>query len=186
MGEDIRITVTKKIIMESLISLMKEEDFENITIKEICNKAKISRSTFYSHYEDIYALLANYEKELYQSFELDKLYEKDVNTEFVQKNMMLNILKKVEENKDFYRVYFKNSGSGYMEKAIERLSKNLVDLWLKQEIFEDRTDAEYFFTFYKAGYIAIIKEWLEKPKEKRESAEEMTDTLLLINRMQMK
>ena len=38
---------------EALISLLKVKDLEYITVKEICEKAGVNRSTFYLHYETI-------------------------------------------------------------------------------------------------------------------------------------
>lgn len=35
---------------EALITLLEKEDFEYITIKEICDTAGVNRSTFYLHY----------------------------------------------------------------------------------------------------------------------------------------
>ena len=36
---------------EALISLLRVKDLEYITVKEICEKAGVNRSTFYLHYE---------------------------------------------------------------------------------------------------------------------------------------
>ena len=38
---------------EALINLLEYKDIDYITIKEICNKAGVNRSTFYLHYENI-------------------------------------------------------------------------------------------------------------------------------------
>lgn len=38
---------------EALIYLLEKKDIEYITIKEICKKAGVNRSTFYLHYENI-------------------------------------------------------------------------------------------------------------------------------------
>ena len=43
---------------EALISLLEKKDFAYITIKEICDKAGVNRSTFYLHYENTSDLLA--------------------------------------------------------------------------------------------------------------------------------
>ena len=43
---------------EALIALLKKKDFEFITVKEICEKAGVNRSTFYLHYENLGDLLA--------------------------------------------------------------------------------------------------------------------------------
>ena len=38
---------------EALIALLEVKDLEYITVKEICQKAGVNRSTFYLHYETI-------------------------------------------------------------------------------------------------------------------------------------
>ena len=43
---------------KALIELLEKKDFEYITIKEICEKAEVNRSTFYLHYENTSDLLA--------------------------------------------------------------------------------------------------------------------------------
>ena len=42
---------------EALIYLLEKKDIEYITVKEICNKAGVNRSTFYLHYESISDLI---------------------------------------------------------------------------------------------------------------------------------
>ena len=42
---------------EALIALLEKKDFEYISIKEICQKAGVNRSTFYLHYENTADLL---------------------------------------------------------------------------------------------------------------------------------
>ena len=49
MKEDLRITKTRKVLFETLVLLMKEKSFEEIKVSDICKKALINRSTFYSH-----------------------------------------------------------------------------------------------------------------------------------------
>ena len=56
MKEDLRVTKTKKLLYETLISLMEAKSFEEIKVSDICKKALINRSTFYSHYSDKYEL----------------------------------------------------------------------------------------------------------------------------------
>ena len=42
---------------EALIALLEKKDFAYITVKEICEKAGVNRSTFYLHYENTADLL---------------------------------------------------------------------------------------------------------------------------------
>ncbi len=48
---DRRIRRTRKLIQEALFSLMKEIPYQKIRINQITERADISRSTFYLHYE---------------------------------------------------------------------------------------------------------------------------------------
>ena len=43
---------TAQLMNQALLSLLEKKDIEFITITEITNKAGVSRSTFYLHYED--------------------------------------------------------------------------------------------------------------------------------------
>ena len=54
---DKRIKKTKKNLKETIISMMADTPFEDITITKLCKKADISRITFYTHYSDKYALV---------------------------------------------------------------------------------------------------------------------------------
>ena len=70
---------------EALLSLLEKKDFEYITVKELCNKAGVNRSTFYLHYETMNDLLNEtinmIEKKFYSSFnkdlKIDDLIKKD-------------------------------------------------------------------------------------------------------------
>lgn len=55
--EDKRIVKTKRSLKKALTDKLEKEDFEHISITELCRKAEVSRITFYSHYSDKYALL---------------------------------------------------------------------------------------------------------------------------------
>ena len=42
---------TALLMDEALLLLLEKKDYDYITIKEICEKAGVNRSTFYLHYE---------------------------------------------------------------------------------------------------------------------------------------
>lgn len=64
--EDRRIKKTKKILKATLIEMMKEIPFEQISITSLCDRADISRITFYSHYNDKYALVEDIFQDMIQ------------------------------------------------------------------------------------------------------------------------
>lgn len=64
---DIRIEKTKRSIKNAFIELRSRKSLERITVKEVCEKAEINKSTFYSHYQDIYDLSDKLETEVVES-----------------------------------------------------------------------------------------------------------------------
>ena len=64
---DIRITKTKTAIHNTFLELRSKKPLEKITIKELCEKAQINKSTFYSHYKDIFDLSDQFETEVVAS-----------------------------------------------------------------------------------------------------------------------
>ena len=53
---------------DALISLLRKKDFEYISVKDVCEEAKVNRSTFYLHYDNTYELLEEVIERLNSSF----------------------------------------------------------------------------------------------------------------------
>lgn len=54
---DPRITRTRTLIRNALVSLLAEKNFESISVQDIAERATVNRATFYAHYPDKFALL---------------------------------------------------------------------------------------------------------------------------------
>ena len=61
---DRRVAKTKKGIMNAFLELRSKKALEKITVRELCEKAEINKSTFYSHFRDIYDLSEYLETQL--------------------------------------------------------------------------------------------------------------------------
>ena len=64
---DLRVAKTKNAIINTFLSLRARKPLEKITVKELCETAMINKSTFYSHYGDIYELSDSLETEVVMS-----------------------------------------------------------------------------------------------------------------------
>lgn len=49
---DVRVQRTYNLLMNAMIELMVEKDFENLSVSDICDKAGVHRATFYKHFSD--------------------------------------------------------------------------------------------------------------------------------------
>lgn len=53
---DLRIQKTRRAIKTAFLSLLSGKNLEQITVKELCQTAEISKGTFYLHYRDLFDL----------------------------------------------------------------------------------------------------------------------------------
>lgn len=49
--ENVRVTMTKQMLLDGLQRCMKRKNIDKITVTELCREAKVNRATFYNHYE---------------------------------------------------------------------------------------------------------------------------------------
>ena len=78
---DLRIQKTEQAIRNAFIELRTKKPLEKITVKELCALALINKSTFYAHYEDMYALSEAMEQETVDSIIGSIAHLKDYTTE---------------------------------------------------------------------------------------------------------
>ena len=163
---------------EALISLLKEKDLEYITVKEICEKAGVNRSTFYLHYDTIADLVNEAIETVNQRFmsyfadtkrvaeDLDHI---DLsNLVLITRDYLEPYLRFVSENKDLYRAAFRNPKEMQANVKYGYIKKYIVEPILKRFGVPDAY-WRYYIAYYIDGTVAIIKEWLET--ECRDSVE---------------
>ena len=64
---DLRVVKTKKNIREAFLELRSKNTLEKIKVTELCELALINKTTFYNHYQDVYALSEEIENETISS-----------------------------------------------------------------------------------------------------------------------
>ena len=88
---DIRIEKTERAIKQAFMELRREKPVEKIRVKELCDRACINKSTFYAHFQDIYALANAMEDEMVHAVveSLPRLTASDVSerTEWLAREM---------------------------------------------------------------------------------------------------
>ena len=104
--QDRRIIKTKKNIKNALISLLAEKNFEKISVTEICDRAKVSRISFYAHYKDKYELVefifSDYVREAYHDYRLMQKENVDNDPLRAYDNLLESILNLYFKNIDFF------------------------------------------------------------------------------------
>lgn len=155
---------------EALIELLDKKDIEYITIKEICKKAGVNRSTFYLHYENINDLVE--ETVEYTNKEFMKYFEDEPQNmiskisslsleelDFVQVKYLIPYLNFIENNKTIFKASFSNSTGMKSTEKYRNMERYIFKPILeKMKILEN--ERNYILNFYIQGIMAIIKEWV--------------------------
>lgn len=151
-------------IRKSFLEYLKTKDITQISVSDICKKAEINRSTFYSSFTDIYDLADRIQAELED--EVNRLWNMEIDWN-KSKNDFLKLFEHIKENQDLYLFYFK---LGYENKNLK-----FYDIYDIKE-FNGTDMLDYHIEFFKNGLNAIIRMWLEKGC--KESPQQMCDILL--------
>ena len=160
----------------ALISLIKEKQFEYITIRELCKEAEVNRSTFYLHYENMYDLLQETIRRL-----LDDFYSYFINEEkaealdfsscrlsdlnFICDKYLVPFLTYMKENREIISAtlsYKKTFGfDSVYEKMFEKIFNPVLD-----RFHYPTEDRKFVMMYYLNGINAVVLEWIKEDCKK--------------------
>jgi AcrR family transcriptional regulator len=165
--ESRRIRYTKMVLRESLMELMKTNPISAISIKEICAKADISRSSFYNYYTDQYDLLKKTEEETLA------FINNNLNKYALYKNEKQGALRMVEEilqyvvdnNKSIYVLFSENGNINFQKNLFRSIYEKNILKSLTDKLPDQQTK-EYYFLFIVTGTISLIYHWIKNGMDK--------------------
>jgi AcrR family transcriptional regulator len=152
---------SKMVIRESLMELMKSKPILSVSVKDICDLADISRSTFYDHYKDQYDLLKQIEDETLAYFEdmLNKYKDKQTKKETGQ--MVEEMLTYIANNGNTIQVLLSEKGDIDFQKKLlyHFIMHNQITKYFSEMQNEDAMP--YYSVFLVHGAIGLIQHWLK-------------------------
>jgi len=161
---------TRMVLQESLLELMVQKPISKITIKELCEKADVNRTTFYAHYQDQYDLLRNIENDTLAWAEerIDTLISKTEKRETIQ--VLEGILHYFAQNSKYIQVLMSEQGDIDFQKKLLMLIYRKCDITPAEGNSDLR---ELSFVFVVNGSIGMLQHWLKNnfDKPEREVAE---------------
>jgi AcrR family transcriptional regulator len=183
---DIRVRFTQKTLRDSLVTLMKDKPILDISIRNICERAGVSRSTFYTYYNDQYDLIRQIEMETIA--EMEKIIQpylsaaRKSSSQTTVALLLQDILQYIINNNNSIQVLLSENGdSGFQKKffrnGIESLWKIIEALGVKMP---DEQGTKYGFAFLVGGFLALVQEWLKNGMDT--PAPELTKILVKLTR----
>jgi hypothetical protein len=162
---DIRVRFTQKALQDSLLELMKEKSILDVSIKEICEGAGLSRSTFYIYYKDQYALLRQIEEQTFT--EADKVIQphrqgaKKAGSREIAAIFQDTLQFIANNSKSIQVLLSENGDSGFQKKFFLKGIKSLVKFSETTNTKVQNKDTQYSFVFIVGGVLALVQAWLK-------------------------
>ena len=167
---------TEKLIQDTLLSLAQEKEIHKVTVWVICEAAHINCSSFYLHYLDIHDLIDKMGRKMMK--EVGEMMENHSNVIdfFLAPDSMAQMIGYVKEHQTFFDIYLTH----YTSEASESFSL-LWEYAAKPYMLEhfgtiDEDEMWYHFSFFKAGFISVLSQWLRRGCP--ETPERLTEIIL--------
>ena len=154
---------TASLMDEALLLLLEQKEYDSITVKEICKKAGVNRSTFYLHYESMNDLLEETVGMINDRF---KASLASVPTDDPRKVVLTSekylrpYLGFIKENMRAYKVIHEKDHLFNSQKTFEGFYQSIFSPALTNFGVKE-SEKKYVFAFYTQGTVAIIGKWLD-------------------------
>lgn len=174
MKENRRVSMTKNLLKESLLELLKEKSLQKITIKEICENADVNRSTFYLHYADQFALCNEIENDSVEKINdcLVKVSKKENRTQGLSE-----FLYYMKTNSELFKILFRpDFNNSFRVRFTEIAVKMLAEYDYHDNIPDSEKD--YIFRFLFMGTLGMLEKWIENDFDK--SPDELAEFIMAL------
>ncbi len=185
-------TRVKQIIRETFLEMLAQKGFNRISVKDILEKAQVSKSGFYFHFEDKYDLLRSIEDEFLS--ELKAVFE---TVRSASNGVALSsdsphaaeyyskYFECIERNEDLFLLLISDKGGGNfiirLSSLIEEEQKKTRAVWGAQNVIPAYL-LDYYTTATSYVYTGVFLRWAKADHETRPSALMMGDALSYIFR----
>ena len=153
---DSRLRFTKESLYASFLEFLDEKPLNEITVIEICERAGISRKTFYKYYTDPYALLIAMQDELFEEYR-EALQGKPGDIS----QIMPTLFRFVDEHRVLMRATFENRGEGnFIDRVLDDLFASYREDWERVNPRMSTEEVEFLFYFAVSGLFGVVRHWL--------------------------
>ena len=179
---DLRILRTQEQFQNALLELLGTKELKEITVKEICDKANMSRNAFYQHYgykEDLYdQMVAKATERIRESLapiipDISHL-KKDTIQAYAK-----GIIDAVTEVHDLIYVMLKSDDGMFMRQLTDLIFGQFLTNALPFFDIEDSEELRLYYEFLSAGISAFIIKWILDDSVSEEKALLLLTEILL-------
>jgi len=160
---DLRVVKTKKALHEALLTLLKANSLERISVSALCREAGVNRGTFYLHYTDVGGLFDEHLQYLLQDLE-EAYYEPYRQVERLNPSQLdpsiIRIFHHVKKHQPFYEIVFeKKSPVAYYYSLLGKI-KSLMRESTAIHPLGDR-DVSLLVAYQANAIMGLLIQWSE-------------------------
>lgn len=160
---DLRVLKTQERLQNALLELLETKELKAITVKEICDKAGISRNAFYQHYgykEDLYEQMVARATERIREALMPVVPDASQLKEGTVESYAKRIIAGITEVRDLIYVMLKGDDGTFMRQLTDLIfGQNLTNALSFFEL-KDSMELRLFYEFQSAGMAAFIIKWV--------------------------
>ena len=172
-----RTRLSKILLKNALMDLLSEKgSVTKISVRELCERADLNRSTFYAHYSEPKELLEEVEAELLDATR-EHLQKIGAENDIGAHRYLLSFLIYIKENDKPFRTLLIDAGdpefrSKFMQQSIIQFVENLDIAFPKEQ-------EQYIYSYILNGSTGVIIQWMRSDYSIDENA--LVDLLFFIN-----
>ncbi len=156
---DRRVARTRALLQDALIALIPERGYAAITVDDICRRANVGRSTFYTHYADKDAL-----RSATMEVHLRLLSRRRVSDGRETGKRLFEFSLPMFEHADAFRplhhALLATSGDTIHDELRERIRRTVRTELAEKWIGHDGVPVEFAVQFIAGAFLAVLAWWL--------------------------
>jgi len=156
---DRRSQRTRHLLSEALVQLIREKDYNAITVSDIIERANVGRSTFYAHYRDKDDLFVG---------ELDRVIEVLSQRIPHQEEMpffpSLGLFSHVGEQYELYKALVWTPGIDLLIRHLQKSLSHRVEQGLAKSGRQFDVPLPILANFITGNFLTLLKWWLENKR----------------------
>ena len=147
---------TRNLIKKTFAELMNEKkELNKITVTELVKRAGITRSTFYTHYDDIYEVVNDYQLETIELLVSDDKVLNSIQDIYDYFDEIFECLKK---NEEIYKMLLVSNGSLIFLEELKKLAGEKIYNAM-QNIIKNNNYLKLDVNFYMDGIISELVQY---------------------------
>lgn len=154
MATNQRVVVTKRMLREALMRLLKGKPLEKISITELCHEAQINRTTFYRYYEFPKDILLEMQREFFE--EILGGFQQPLTVKDVERFFCC-----LSEQASLVKLFFQYNSDADWAHVFEQIYRSFPEENMMKGFRNmDENSAKLLSTYLAGGAFFLVRQWI--------------------------